>query len=180
MSPDETSTGLGMPHVSRQPYCPALRQRGANSEAVAPIAAAVEFTIAGAGILAVLLGAIGGVVLWKMRINLLLGVPAVAAVYVVVLILSSGLFWLRLSLAAGLLPLIQAALLSHLLATFLQTRAKLRSVWSALAALASSLVVGFLTLLPVRLDLWTSNWLAVGIIACIFVLSFTVRKSVSR
>lgn len=147
---------------------------------MAPVAAAVEVTAVSAALLGVLVGAAGGIVVWRLRSGLLVGGLAVAGVYVLFVIATLGYFWLRLAVFFGVLPLIQALLLSWLIARQLEARAKLRPLWNALAALSCTLVVGWLCLLSSRLDLLGPTWLAVGVIACLIFVSIARRKLFSR
>jgi hypothetical protein len=147
---------------------------------MAPIAAAVYATAAAAAILGVVVGAVAGIVVWRLRWGLLAGGPAVVGIYVLLAIALLGSFWLNLSLVFGIPPLLQASLLSWTIARQLETRARLRPLWIALAAPGCSLAMGVLCLLAGRLNLYAPIWLALGIVACLIVWAVWQRKPASR
>jgi hypothetical protein len=147
---------------------------------MAPVAAAVFATVAAAAFLAVVVGAAGGIVVWKMRWGLLAGVPAVIGVYVLLAIVLLGGFWLRLSLFFGMLPLLQALLLAWFIARQLEALTRLHPFWTALVALGCSLATGMLCLVTGRLNLYAPVWLALGIVACLILLSIWYRNPASR
>jgi hypothetical protein len=147
---------------------------------MAPVAAAVFATAAAAAFLGVVAGAIAGIVVWRLRWGLLAGALAVVGIYVLLAIVLLGSFWLRFSLFFGMPPLLQASLLSWTIALQLETRTKLRPLWTALLALGCSMAIGMLCLLTGRLNLYAPIWLALGIVACIMVLAVWQRKPASR
>jgi hypothetical protein len=79
-----------------------------------------------------------------------------------------------------MLPLLQALLLAWFIARQLEAHTRLHPIWTALAALGCSLVTGMLCLLTGRLNLYAPMWLALGMVACLILLSIWHRKPASR
>ena len=145
---------------------------------MAPIAAAVEITVLSSMLLAVLVGALCGAVLWRRR----LWISALSAVtlFVVAMVADSGFFWLRLGATFGAGPLAQALLLSRFTARELTARLKLRALWSGALAFLVSLVIGALCLrVPERMDFWMPSWIAAAVVLCLLAWSVAIRKTAS-
>ena len=147
---------------------------------MAPVAAAVFATGAAAAFLGVVVGAVAGIVVWRLRWGFLAGVLAVVGIYVLLAIALLGVFWLRLALFFGIPPLHQASLLSWTIARQLETRTRLRPLWTVLLALSCSLAIGMLCLVTGRLNLYAPMWLALGIVACLMLFAVWQRKPAPR
>jgi hypothetical protein len=104
----------------------------------------------------------------------------VIGVYVLLAIVLLGSFWLRLSLFFGTPSLLQALLLAWFIARQLEVHTRLHPIGSALVALGCSLATGMLCLLTGRLNLYAPTWLALGMVACLILLSIWYRKPASR
>ncbi len=143
-----------------------------------PLAVAALASIAGAAVLAVIIGAMSGAVAWRVRHGLVWGVLSSIGVYLLLLAIDRGLHSLRGGAVFGGPPLVLTFLISYLVACHLKTRANLRSLWASLAALASALVIGYLYLLWFRFGLlrsspWEPIWITVG--ADTYLLFVTIR-----
>jgi len=145
---------------------------------MAPIAAAVEITVLSSMLLAVLVGALCGAVLWQR--SLLMSALSAVTIFVLAMVADSGFFWLRLAATFGAGPLAQALLLSRFTARELAARLKLRALWSGVLGFIVSLVIGALCLrLPERMDFWMPSWIAAGVVACLLAWSIARRKAIS-
>jgi hypothetical protein len=121
---------------------------------MAPVAYGFLIMIGTAALMGAFVGAIGGAIVWRARLHLLLGALLTACAYLVLLLLDypKDFTWLKAKLAWGIPPLIQAFLLGVLSARGLAARTKLHPNVVALAGFAFSLGVGLLCLLPFRID----------------------------
>jgi hypothetical protein len=115
---------------------------------MAPIAAGFMVLVAAAAFLGVMVGAIGGAVAWRVRINLALGLCLTAAALLVVLVATQyGEYsWLRAKLAWGAPPLILSYLMVAGSADWLESRTKLPATWTAFVAFCIGLVLGLVYL----------------------------------
>ena len=110
--------------------------------------------IAAAAVLGVLVGAIGGAVAWRLRMNLVLGGLLTACAFLLVLVVEQhgDVVWLRAKLAWGIPALTVAFLVGSVFARWLDARTRLRPAWTTLAAFGFSLCMGFFYLLLFRLS----------------------------
>ena len=116
---------------------------------MAPVAAAAYVMVAALAVQAVAFGTLGGALAWAIGARLLWAGP-----------LAAGAF-----LAATVL--LGSYRLEPAIARFLETGAKWRRIWAALAALGGGFLVGFLWLLQSRLGLWTPVSTAIVADACL-------------
>src|SRR5437016_5819091 len=132
---------------------------------MAPIAFGFMILIGAAAHMGVVVGAIGGAVVWRMRMNLVLGGLLTAGVYLLVLVADhpGDFLWLRAKLTWGIPPLSLAFLRASVSARWLKARARLDTIWTSLAACGVGLGLGFLFLLLFRTDLEAP--LAVALVA---------------
>ena len=122
---------------------------------MAPIAFGFMILIGAAAVLGVVVGAIGGAVVWRVRLNLVLGGLLTAGVFLLVLVADhpGDFLWLRAKLTWGIPPLSLAFLIASISARWLEARTALRPTWITLAACGISLGLGCLYLLLFRIDL---------------------------
>src|SRR5438552_12847513 len=132
---------------------------------MAPIAFGFMILIGAAALMGVMVGAIGGAVIWRMRMNLVLGGLLTAGVYLLVLVADhlGDFLWLRAKLTWGIPPLSLAFLIASVSARWLKARTRLHPTWTTLAACGVGLGLGFLYLLLFRIDLEAP--LAVALVA---------------
>lgn len=148
-----------------------------------PLAVAAIASIAGAAVLAIIIGAVSGAVAWRVRHGLVLGGLLSIGAYLLVLAIDGGLHWLRGTAVFGGPPFVLTFLISYLAARYLTARANLRPLWATVAALASALVIGCLYLLWFRFGLlrsspWEPIWIAVGADACLLFVAIRGRSVV--
>ena len=138
--------------------------------------------IGGAMVLAVLVGAAGGVINGRLKGDLFIGAILVAATYVVLFIaLESPSAW-KITLF-GMFPLMLSFVASSLADRCLEMR-RMRALLAAPAAFAVALLVGLSYLLVHRLGWLTldpnSAWIALAIVSCLLVLSILKRARMAR
>jgi hypothetical protein len=145
----QTSTTLNSSHVLG--VCSEM----ANKESMEPIAAGFMVSIAAAAVLGIVVGAIGGAVVRRLRMNFVLGVFLTACAYLLALIEENDgrVLWLKAELVWGTPSMMLAFLISLIAARWLEARTKLRPIWTTLAAFGVALTLGFLYLLTFRLSL---------------------------
>src|SRR5262245_18562256 len=121
---------------------------------MAPVAAGFIVLILTAALMGVIVGAIGGAVVWRLRVNLVLGAVLTAFAFVVTLVAEyPGSFFLRAKLVWGLPPMLLTFLIASLSARALEARTRLRPLWTTLAAFGCALSLGSMFLWLFRLDL---------------------------
>lgn len=109
--------------------------------------------MAGAAVLALLLGAIAGSLARAIRRGFAWMALLAAAAYFATTVLTQS-FSLVGAAAFGVAPLVLTFLASWLTAGYLETRMKLRRLWAALAAFGAAVAAGSLWLLSFRLGVW--------------------------
>lgn len=150
-----------------------------------PFAVAFLVSIAATAVTGILVGAIGGAVVWRMRMNLVVGSLLTACAYLLILLADNQrLLGLRGHLFWGVPSLILGFLMSSVAARWLRTRIKLRPTWIALEALGLTLTVGFLNLSLFRWSFRAPPLVALAADACLLLLLIRsqrrVRKDVSE
>jgi hypothetical protein len=122
---------------------------------VEPIAVGFMVLVGAAAFMGVVVGAIGGAVVWRLGSGLVLGVILTACTYVLVLIADyhEDFVFLRAKLIWGVPSMTVAFLLSSVLASWLEVRTTLRRNGVALAAFGLGLGLGFLYLLLFRIGM---------------------------
>lgn len=120
-----------------------------------PIAVGFLRTIAGASVLAVLVGALGSACVWRARIHIALGALLTACAYVLLLIMDhhGRFFWLRAELTWGAPILALTFLVGSLAAHWIGAHARWRPTLVALVSFGATLVVGLSYLFLFRLDM---------------------------
>ena len=120
-----------------------------------PIAYGFMITVAGAAVMGVALGALGGAFVWRARSHILVGALLTAAIYVLLLIADQHgrTFWLSAELMWGAPMLAMGYLVSSLAAGWVAARTRLGRTWSALVSLCVALVLGLSYMLLFRIDL---------------------------
>jgi hypothetical protein len=113
------------------------------------VGAAGYVMVATAAVLAVIVGALTGVLAWAMKVNLLWGGACAVAAYLATLTLLGSYSFTAATVVGGP-PLILTVVTSGVTARFLDARAKLWRPVTALLALVCALLVGFLFLLLLR------------------------------
>ena len=144
---------------------------------MAPVAAAAYATIGATALLAVIIGAVGGAVLWRARHGLALGGLFVVGAFFVAFAAFIGFSW-RGALVFGVIPLILTFLISFLAARQLRTRANFRPIWASLAALGTALILGLLYMLLFRIDPWVQAW--VGAVLDVGLAWLAIRDRTTR
>lgn len=120
-----------------------------------PIAYGFMITVAGASVMGVAVGALGGAAAWRAGIHIALGALLTACVYVLLLIADEHgrLFWLRAELVWGAPLLAMGYLVSSLAAGWVAARTRLGRTWTALTSFCVALVVGLSYMLLFRIDM---------------------------
>lgn len=126
-----------------------------------PLAVAAYTMIAGASVLAVFLGALGGASAWVLKLRLVWGGLGAAAGYFTETVVR-GLFGFHAAAFVGLPPLLLSLLISWLAARYLEGRTRLRRIWVALMALIIAIVIGFLCLLAGRIHILAPVYVALA------------------
>lgn len=147
-----------------------------------PLAVGAIVSIAGTAALAVIIGALSGAVVWRVRHGLIWGGLLSISAYLFVFAID-GDFSLRGAAVFGGPPLVLTFLISYLAARQLTARANLRALWATVAALASALAVGTLYLLWFRFGLlrsspWEPIWTAAGADVCLLLVAIRDRTRV--
>jgi hypothetical protein len=142
-----------------------------------PLAVAAYTMIAGASVLAVFLGALGGAIAWVFKLRLLWGGLMAAAGYFTETVVR-GLFAFHAAAFIGLPPLILTLLVSWLAARTLEGRTKLRRIWVALLALVIAILIGFLCLLAGRIHILAPAYVTLAADALLVIaLLYQTRKT---
>ncbi|HEX5030033.1 MAG TPA: hypothetical protein VFX78_01085 [Candidatus Eisenbacteria bacterium] len=120
-----------------------------------PITYGFMVTVAGASVMGVAVGALGGAGAWRARIHIALGALLTACVYVLLLIADhhGRLFWLRAELVWGAPLLAMGYLVSWLAARWVAAHTRLGRTWAALVSFCVALVVGLSYMLLFRIDM---------------------------
>jgi len=119
---------------------------------MAPIAAGYMVLIVAAAGWGIIIGAISGAIVWRLRINALLGGLITAVAFVLFLMAEhpGDTTWLPSKLLLGMPSLLFGFLVSSLSAQWLGTHVHVRPLWTALASFGLTLVVGFSFLMLFR------------------------------
>ena len=144
----------------------------AYAPAVEPIAVGFILSIAGAAFIGVLVGALGGAIVWRFRVNIFVGGLLTALAFVLFLIVDDGgrRLLMKAELTWGTPALLLAFLLTSLLAPWLASRLTLRPTWIGLIALGLAWAIGFVYLLLFRVSLTAPPWVALGADVCMLLL----------
>lgn len=138
-----------------------------------PVGYGILFAIAASAGNSVLLGAVIGAAVWRLRWGLPLGGLG-AGVYLVVAARSIHFAFLAFA-AIFAPPLVMSLLASYLTGRYLGGHRHVRFAWATLAALGVGLVFAALYLLLLRArfpdDLWTPAWAALGVDVCLALLA---------
>jgi hypothetical protein len=141
-----------------------------------PVGAAGYAIVASAAVLAVMLGAFAGAIGWATKARVLWAGLLAAAIY-----LATAVLWeshrLEAAASIGIPPLILTLLIAWLTAQYLETRAKWRRIWAALAALGGALLLGFLWGFSLRLGLREAILMALAADVCLLVLFHLSQKT---
>src|SRR5688572_8191720 len=116
-----------------------------------PLAASFAVNAATAGLLATIIGAMGGAIVWRGQFRLIPGIACACVVYV---LLSVPLSAFLIAIVHGIPLLTLTLLVAWLTAHHLRHRAQLRVVSAVCTALAAALLVGLLHVFLLRLSLW--------------------------
>jgi hypothetical protein len=152
-----------------------------------PLAVAGYVAIASAAVLAIMAGAFAGALAWAVRgwikgSLLWCGLLAAAGYLVKESVLDSAK--LSSAFVLGIPLLVLTLLASWLLAGHLETRARWRRPWAALAALGGAFLLGYLWGFQFRLGLWVPSWTALaadlGLIVCLIVSHCRMRRTAGR
>ena len=144
---------------------------------MAPVAAAALVMIASLMTIAVLIGAIGGVITALLKRDLIWGLLATLVIYLALSPLVSKL----IGPLVGLLPLVLTCSVSGLSTGWLQAR--MARPLAALLGLILGLAAGFLYLLPLRFGSWVpmdraTPWIALVILLALAIRSLRARRRV--
>ncbi|MGH7701913.1 MAG: hypothetical protein ACREMO_02385 [Gemmatimonadales bacterium] len=136
-----------------------------------PLAGVFILTIVTAALTGVVVGAIGGAVVWRVRSNLALGGLLTAGAYLLVQALDGdALGLLRARFTWGLPAAILAFLVASVSARWIAARTTLRPTWITLAAFGLALGLGFLYLFLFRVSPWAPRRGAVAADVCLILL----------
>ena len=115
---------------------------------MAPVGYGFLILIFTAALVGVVVGAIAGAVVWRLRCNLALGGLVTACVFPLVLVAEAygSIYWLRAKLIWGAPSAALTFLICSITARWLEARTALRPLWIALAASGLALGVGLLYL----------------------------------
>ena len=116
---------------------------------MAPIAYGFLVLIGAAASLGAFVGAIGGAVAWRLKMNLLLGACLTAGALTLAFIADhpEDQTWLRAKLIWGVPPMTVTFLCGTVAARWLEIRTALRPIWTTLGAFGIALALGFFYLL---------------------------------
>jgi hypothetical protein len=139
-------------------------------------------TVGAAVFVAILVGAIGGAINGRLKGDLCLGALSVVGTYLLVFAVLEGLWVVPFS---GMLPLILTFLFGSLVASYLETRVRLRPVSATFVALCTALFVGFLYLMLIRFGSWAfadprTAWIALGALLCLIIVSIQKRVRATK
>ena len=145
-----------------------------------PIAVGFMIMVAGAAFLGVVVGAMGGAVVWRLRGGLVLGGALTACAYLLSLILEhhEDFIFLRTKLIWGIPSMSVSFLVGSVSARWLEARTRLRPVWIALAAFGISLALGVLYMSMFRISMKAPLEAALAADICLILLLMGLRKSV--
>lgn len=143
-----------------------------------PIAAGFLILVGTAAFLGVVVGAIGGAVVWRRRCSLLLGGALTACGYLLVLIAEhhEDFIWLPSKLTWGIPSMTLAFLICSVSASWLESHTTLRPTWIALSAFGISLGMGFLYLFLFRLGLKAPLVAAIAADICLILMILVRNK----
>jgi hypothetical protein len=135
-------------------------------------------------LVALIMGAIGGVLVWRIRSGLALGGLAAVGVYLGAYLLVAAVFLgfpsLALAVLYGIPSLALTFLISFLTVRHLEARANLHPIWATLSAFASALIAGFLWILLFRFSYWAPVWVALGTDVYLILFAIRNRKLVTQ
>ena len=145
-----------------------------------PIAVGFMVMIGASVVMGILVGAVGGAVVWRTRCNLALGGLLTLFAFALLLVEDHHwkLTWLTPLLSYGAPALVLTFLVGTISAHWLEARTALRPTWTALAALGISLGAGLLFLWVSSLEALIS--LALVIDGCLILLLILSRWLVRR
>lgn len=132
-------------------------------------------------LVAFIMGAMGGVIAWRVRRSLVLGGVFAAASYLLVALVYLGVPSLALlAVLYGIPSLALTFLISFLTARQLEVRANMHPIWATLSAFGCALMAGCLTVVLFRFSYWAPVWVVLGTDACLILFVIRNRKPVSR
>ncbi|HSF66567.1 MAG TPA: hypothetical protein VLA67_03955 [Nitrospiraceae bacterium] len=148
---------------------------------MAPVGYGMLAAVAGTIVFAAFVGAIGGVIIGRLKADLTLGVVSTMGVYLLV----SMLDHLSPLALLGMLPLILTFLVGSLTTQYLEDHVGLRPLLATSAALGSAFIVGYLYALPMKFGLWgladvQTVWIAAAILSFIIIVSIRKRMPTTR
>ena len=129
---------------------------------------------------AVIMGAIGGSIVWRVKSGLALGSLSTMGLYLLPAVAFLGFPWVAVVVFFGIPPLMLTFLTSFLAGHHLDARANLPPIWATLAALGSALTAGALYLLLFRFSMQASIWVTLGAVVCLILIAFKNRKVAPR
>lgn len=133
---------------------------------------------------ALIMGVIGGIIVWRVRCGLVLGGLVAVVVYLGAYLGVAAIFLafpsLVLAVVYGMPALALTFLISFLTVRHLETRANLHPIWATLSAFVSALIAGFLWILLFKLSYWAPVWVILGIDACLILFAFRNRKLIPQ
>jgi len=144
-----------------------------------PFANGVMVLIAGAVVTGVLVGAIGGAIVWRLRGNLLLGGFLTLCALVLVLVIDEldNFAWLSSKLTWALPSMIFTFLLASIVARSMAEHLGLRPLWIAVAAFLTSLALGLVFLRIFRFSLLAPVLASLALAAYLIVRSWRHRRT---
>src|SRR5262245_65795910 len=115
---------------------------------MAPVGYGFLYLLFTAALVGVVVGAVAGTVVWRLRCNLALGALVTACLLPLVLIAEAygNVYWLRVKLLWGAPSAALTFLVCSISARGLESRTALRPMWIAIAACSLALGAGFLYL----------------------------------
>ena len=115
---------------------------------MAPVAYGFLILLFTAALTGVVVGAIAGAAVWRLRCNLALGALVTACLFPLVLVAEAygNVYWLHAKLIWGAPPAALTFLICSISARWLEARTALRPLWIAFAACGLALSAGFLYL----------------------------------
>lgn len=143
-----------------------------------PIAVGFMVLIAAATVTGVVVGAIGGAIVWRVKINLALGAVLTACAFLLVLVADyhKDFYWLSSKLRWGAPSLALAYLLSLISARWLHAHTRLHRNWISVAAFGISTALGLLYLRLFGLSPQLLLGAALGAGVCLVLLLVQSRK----
>jgi hypothetical protein len=149
---------------------------------MAPVAFGFLILIATAAVTGALVGAIGGALVWRLRLNAAAGIALTVCAFLGILLLDQwgDTTWLRAKLAWGIPSLAVTFLSASLSARWVAARTRLSPTWTAIVACVLALSLGFLYMFLFKLSPGAPLVGGPAISLCLILLLVLSRRLVQK